>query len=329
MQAIGRVADRDLPLWSPAVIPPVAHFIWYGSRFDWVSALAIRSACARGDFERVVLHHDSDLTRTPHWAALLDLPQFEARALVPDALFERAPVDTEGLLRLHDGLTAPNARANVVRAAILSREGGVYLDLDTVTVRSIAPLLDCGVFCGHERIIFPAALFRARSPILLARAGLFAAWRGACRMLPGGWRAFRRVEHWYPLAVNNAVLGAAPDHPFMKGLLTAMLEVPESRKRVPYALGTHLLQDRVAAYAGHDLVVHPAEVFYPLGPEISQHWFRKSAPPPLDDVLHPETRVVHWYASVRTKRLVPKIDPEYVRRNADRQLFSALARPFV
>ena len=42
-----------------------------------------------------------------------------------------------------------------------------------------------------------------------------------------------------------------------------------------------------------------------------------------------DTRIVHWYASVRTKKIVPQIDPAYVRRNARTQLFSALALPFV
>ena len=40
------------------------------------------------------------------------------------------------------------------------------------------------------------------------------------------------------------------------------------------------------------------------------------------------TRLVHWYGSVETKHLVPQIDPEYVRKNASTQLFSALALPF-
>jgi hypothetical protein len=45
-------------------------------------------------------------------------------------------------------------------------------------------------------------------------------------------------------------------------------------------------------------------------------------------VLLPETRVVHWYASVRTRVLTSRIDPDYVRAHAGRQLFSDLALPF-
>jgi hypothetical protein len=310
------------------VIPPVAHFIWYGNRFPWVNVLALRSACERGDFERVVLHHDADVSSTAHGASLRRMPRLELRRLDPAAIFSRTPVDPEALTRLHDRLEAPNARANMIRAAILAAEGGVYLDTDTITVGSMRPLLDAGAFCGQERVVFPATVMRSRSPWVKARAVGLTTFRDLCRRLPQGWRVFRRGEGAFALAVNNAVLGAAPGHPLIRGLLAAMLEVPEARQTVRYALGTHLLQDRVAAYEGDDLVLHPPEVFYPLGPVVSQHWFRLGGPPPVAEVLSEQTRVVHWYASVRTKHLVPKIDPAYVRAHADRQLFSALAAPY-
>jgi hypothetical protein len=45
----------------------------------------------------------------------------------------------------------------------------------------------------------------------------------------------------------------------------------------------------------------------------------------LDAVLSAETRVVHWYASVGTKSRVALIDPNYVRKHRESQLYSALA----
>ena len=41
-------------------------------------------------------------------------------------------------------------------------------------------------------------------------------------------------------------------------------------------------------------------------------------------VLTPETRLVHWYASVRTRKIVSHIDSAYVLRNEHHQLLSAL-----
>jgi hypothetical protein len=53
----------------------------------------------------------------------------------------------------------------------------------------------------------------------------------------------------------------------------------------------------VGRYARDDLTIQEPHVFYPLPPEISEHWFRIGRSVRLDAVLLPETRVVHWYAS--------------------------------
>ena len=311
------------------MVPAVAHFIWYGPRFWWVNALAIRSAVARGGFDRVVLHHDQDLRGEPAFAELVGLDGFEARRLDPAAVFARTGALGPRLAALHDELTKPNARANMVRAALLATEGGVYLDTDTITVDTLAPLRSATAFCGQERVVLPVALLRDRRVRRIASSWALMVARDLCRRWPDGWRLFRRIEGRYPLAVNNAVLGASPRHPLLTGLLQAMVDLPVERRHVPYALGTHLLQDQVAGYRGQDLEIHPPSVFFPLGPEVCQHWFRLRRSVPMTEVLYPDTRVVHWYASVRTKRLVPQIDAAYVRAHADRQMFSALALPFL
>ena len=46
--------------------------------------------------------------------------------------------------------------------------------------------------------------------------------------------------------------------------------------------------------------------------------------PPSPVPVTTETRVAHWYASVRTKPRVALVDPAYVRKNRNRQLYSAL-----
>jgi hypothetical protein len=108
-----------------------------------------------------------------------------------------------------------------------------------------------------------------------------------------------------------------------------MSEVPRSRQLVRYELGTTLLQSTLADHRGRDVVVHGPEVFYPLGPEISEHWFRRTQDPRPSEVLGPTTRVVHWYASVRTRSVVKEADPDYVRSHAPYQLFSALVLPWL
>jgi hypothetical protein len=148
------------------------------------------------------------------------------------------------------------------------------------------------------------------------------------RELPRGYRTFRSIEGLFARAANNAVLGAPPQHAFIRALLQGMVDLPESKRLVRFALGTHLLQRTVAAYAGDDFVMHPPALFYPLGPEISRHWFRienGARGVQLDDVLDPRTLIVHWYASVRNRAVVDRMNPAFVREHATRQLLSALA----
>ncbi|MCP4603763.1 MAG: glycosyl transferase [Proteobacteria bacterium] len=311
------------------MIPNTGHFIWLGKNFPWVYMLAVRSAALKGGFERVVFHHEDELSHEPYWDEFVSTPGIEHRRIQPpDVLRETGPRGRE-LAALYDRLTEPAAKANMIRAAVLAIEGGVYLDTDTITLKPLSPLLDTGVFCGVEHIALPFDVMESRNPMVWAKAGFQLLARDLCRRLPNGWRWFRRIESFYPAAVNNAVLGARAHHPFIMDLLETMVTMPPKKQLVRFSLGTNLLQAKVADYREDDFQIHSPSRFYPLAPEISQHWFRMVDNPSLDEVVKPETTVVHWYASVHTKNVVPKIDPSYVRLNAHRQLFSALARPFI
>ncbi len=310
------------------MIPATAHFIWYGKELPWVYTLAIRSAARRGGFNRVVLHHRDDLSHSPGWAELCRLPLFEARLLDEEALLERAW--GRELAEVSGGLQSYAAKSNLVRAALLFAEGGVYLDLDTVTVRSLEDLREASaVFLGLERLVYPHWVRRSRNPLVLLNAGLKDAVRFLFRLLPYGYRVFSRLEPWYPSAANNAVLGAEPGHPFMARLLEGMVQASESRRLVPYSLGTYLLQQTLEKYQGADVRTYAPEYFFPLGPQISRHWFRCGNSRPLHEILTPKTRVVHWYASEISQGLLRRIDADYVRAHAPRQLFSRLALPFL
>ena len=308
------------------MIPATAHFIWYGDAFPWAHRLAIGSALARGGFERVVLHHDGRLKDQPHFVALLEDPRFSARSIGLGGL--DAGLDRR-LRALHDGLDSPTARANLVRALVLAREGGVYLDLDTITLATLAPLRVAGAFCGEEHLVFPARVVEARDPRALAATLPLLALRAACRALPWGWRLFQRVAHLYPRAVNNAVLGAEAKHPLMLAMLERMVAMPAARSRRRFALGTHLLQHCVREYTGRDLLVCPPQVFYPLGPSVSHHYFRGGDGRDARAIAVAETRVVHWYASVERAAWIARLDPEHVRAHAATELFSALCAPLL
>lgn len=311
------------------MIPATAHFVWLGSWFPWFNVLAIRSALERGGFARVVLHHDEALVASACGPLLSD-PRVHFRRLDLEALCAGAGVDPAPFAALLSELTAPSARSNVLRCLALAAEGGVYLDTDTVTVKTLDDLrARGGAFCGQERVARPLRWIQKRRSADQFKSLALLGLRQAFRLWPRGYLHFRMVEGLYPLAVNNAVLGCAARHPFMLELLARMVMVPPARRRVRFALGTHLLQRHVADYAGPGLVVYPPEYFYPLAPEIADHWFRHHARHDLDQVLSPQTRIVHWYGSTHRRRTMVRLAPDYVLANARRQMLSQLAAPFV
>jgi hypothetical protein len=311
------------------MIPATAHFIWIGRSLPWAHVVALRSAAKNGGFDRVVLHHDADLSGTPCWPDVVATPTVETRRLTPGRILARTPYAAE-LGAVFARLESAAAQSNLLRVALLYGEGGVYLDLDTVTVAPLTSLrASTTFFCGVERLAFPAWLRPRENPARFALGVGQSAARAALRHVPDGWRWFRAIEHWYPTAANNAVLGAAAEHPFTRRLLEAMASLPHDQQRIRFALGTHLLQRELSRWTGADVCVEPPEAFYPLGPEISEHWFRMRSHARLNDVLGDRTRVVHWYASNRTRQSAERITPDFVVRNAERQWFSALARPFI
>lgn len=257
------------------------------------------------------------------------LTSVECRRITPRDYLSHCGDYSERLKQLLDRLHQPAAVSNLLRTAILWREGGVYLDTDTVTVQSLSDLREqAGFFCGLERITLPSKVVYSRSVPVKLKALIQNLVREIFVYLPDGWRWFRFLEQWLHPAANNAVMGSRPGHPLLGSMLEWMLEQSPERQTRRYSLGVHTLQDCLEAGHFHDVLVLPPEAFFPLGPRLSMHWFRRTAHPRLDEVLYPQTRVVHWYASVRTRKIVPRLQPGYIRANAGSQLFSALALPF-
>ncbi len=311
------------------IIPKRTHFCWIGPRLPWAYAFAVLSAAARGGMDEVILHHTDALEDGPVLRALRQTPGIRLSHTDPRACL--APVQAalglgEGLTELYFRLSSPVMRADVLRAAILYSQGGVYLDLDTLTVAPLAPLLGVEQFIGQEYIVWPHWVRSSRSPWVWARHLTLDAMRKAMRRAPQGWRAFRHVQGLYFRGVNNAVMGGAPGAPLFEIYLRAMAALPPARLAEPYALGPDLLQAIVDRDPPPGLTSHAPEVFYPLPPEISEHWFRPCADSgaALGAVLGPDTRVAHWYASVRTKSRVAQISPGYVRAHRQDQLYSAM-----
>ena len=309
-------------------IPAQIHFCWIGTSLPWASVFAILSAAERSDLPDIILHHADDLDDGPQLRALLQAPCVRLSRIDPLACLAQteATLGLSGgaLTGLYNSLTSPVMRTDILRAAILHQRGGIYLDLDTVTVASLAPLLRATQFVGSEFIVWPLFARASRSPAKLARYVTLDVLRKLLKRLPNGWRVFRRVERLYFRGINNAVMGAQASSRLFSSYLSAMLDVPAKRQMQAYALGPDLLQDVVDQYRHDDLVIHEPHVFYPLPPEISEHWFRLRRDVRLAEVLSAETRVAHWYASIRNRSRINQIDPAYVRAHRHHQLYSTL-----
>jgi Glycosyltransferase sugar-binding region containing DXD motif len=308
-------------------IPACVHFCWIGPRLPWAYVFAVLSAAERGGLPEIILHHTDALDEGAELDALSNAAGVTLHRVDPVAyLTETGDALGAGdrLASLYGRIAGPVMRSDILRAAILFRQGGIYLDMDTVTVASLRPLLDAAQFVGCEYIVWPQFVRPSRSPVLWGRSLILDLMRKAMRRSKNGWKYFRRVERFYYRGVNNAVMGAEPNSSLITRYLQAMLTVTPERLQQAYSIGPELLQEMVDQGGLADLVVHDPQVFYPLSPEISEHWFRMRNTVRLDAVLSAKTRVVHWYASVRTKSRVASITPTYVKEHRHQELYSAL-----
>ncbi len=159
---IGQVGGLEQRRGWP-LVPSIAHFVWYGPKLPYLHALAIRSAVTHGGFDSVRLHHTDPLEEPPHVRDLYALDRFELVALDDRRLCDEA--HGPALADLVGALRSPVARSNLVRTALVLRDGGVYLDMDTLTIRRFDDVRACAPgFLGEEHIVFPQEVVASRDP---------------------------------------------------------------------------------------------------------------------------------------------------------------------
>ncbi len=317
------------------MIPDRLIFVWFGAKVPFANLLALRSA-RRGfrPSEILILAEDPEGFRSKlgEIAAWPELRIERADA----SWFDGLPHGADALARelFAKGLS-PATKANLLRLAALHKLGGVYLDFDTITIRDAgrdpAALLARQGFCGAEPLALPADLYASRNPLRWIAAGARLAARQAFAYAPGGWRAFRVLEGLFPAEANNAVIGAEPGHPLLDLCFRMMAELPPGERVKRFRLGTHLLQRATRRFAiegsGARFDVLPPAHFFPLGPEIAAHWFKRGTAKRLDAMLRPETTVVHWYNSVESRLWGRALTPEWLERHPD-TAFAEMARRY-
>lgn len=314
------------------VIPNHFIFIWYGRTLPTFAFVAIRSALSQNPGSTASLFHEPDLAVDPDLITLtargLRLTVLNIEALARDAQQLSPTLDTTRLVAIYRQLTASAARANLVRLLALYTLGGVYLDTDTLTLLDLTDLRQSGAFLGVERILFPEGISKFN-----LKAIMLGELRRVCALVPHGYRIDKQMHSHYSLAANNAVIGATAVHPFILALLNGIVRMADDFVKRRFVLGTHLLQQTLSAFGerpdtAHQVTVLDPAFFYPLGPMISRHYFRRYLAPAsvLNEVTDSRTHIIHWYASVSE---LDGRDRAFILKNADRELFSHLCRPYL
>lgn len=169
------------------MIPNRLHFVFGmapdfgGKPFSLVHFLSVRSAVALNRPQEAVLHYQYEPSGIwwEHARPLLTLNRIQA----PERIMGKE-------------LYHVAHRADVVRLRALQESGGIYLDLDTISVQPLTPLLDHSFVIGEERRL-------PRAP---------RNWRQRLKRKLGWWKPLPDG----PTGLCNAVLLSEPGSPFIR-----------------------------------------------------------------------------------------------------------------
>lgn len=288
--------------------PRHAHFLWTGGGFSLAHRLAIESLLLTNPGWRATLHLIDEYART----AELERVRADPRVAVRERSAREVLQEVQHVPELAAGALwatyqripakAASARSNLVRYAILWLEGGVYLDLDVLVLRSLEPLLDPPATLGTE-LVWRADAARVageRSWWMVPPTLAFAAAIALCRT-EGALRVrapaslHRGLERWWSEAQpNNAVIAAVSQARFLGELLA---RAPHVDATVRFRLGPTLVTE--AARAHPELVrLLPPEVLYCVPPSQSFRFFRAPAMPIPEQAL-----LLHYVSSNHRREL--------------------------
>ena len=292
------------------------HFVWIGARFPYHARLAIESAIVAMPEARIDLDVIGEAPTSDHFRTVARYDHVTVRRWTPRSMFERCPLGPAPYERLLTRLPndAPAAVSNLARLAILYAEGGVYLDTDVIVIRGLHRPSVHGSYVGVERVWSAnrRRIEHGLGPADVARTIPWALRWAACRVDSAVWHGrLRLADRLADRAhtrdqVNNAVIGAPKEAPFLAFALAQALEADPG---VRFALGPNLLDDVVRAEPRLAWVA-PASRFYAVPPGQSHRcFFDRTLRLPVD------AQVMHYVAS-NHRRLLAGLDiddPRFAR----------------
>lgn len=219
------------------MVPNIIHFVFGmapdfgGKPFSLAHYLSVQSAITLNRPEQAIFHYQYE-SQGEWWERAKPLLTLN-RVIAPDQFMGRT---------LHHVAH----KADVIRLQALKETGGIYLDLDTISVKPLTPLLNCNFAIGQE----------LKAPYV-----------------PKNWRqrwkqAFRKRGTTHPQAATglcNAVLLSAPDSFFVNRWLEAYTTF-RSRGRDKYwnEHSVQVPQQLAAHYPDQVVQLDPYAFHYPL-----------------------------------------------------------------
>lgn len=325
-----------------AKVPAKTHFIWTGPGFGLCQRLAVESMVLTNPGYEVILHliseadagngggsggtaQENEELRRLRGRRGVEVRERTAREIIAeceegDALwqtYQRIPKQ------------AASAKSNLLRYAILWREGGFYLDLDVLVVRSLERLRDDECSLGTE-LVWRADEARVAGELavwMMAPAAAFGAAIALRRMemmmkreLPPGWHRWLERK-WSQAQPNNAVIAAVPEAGFVGALLE---RAPQVDATVRFRLGPTLVTEvakQMKARAPEQVTLLSPEILYFVPPSQS---FRFFADQHLE--LPSEALLIHYVSSNHRRELgeVARRGLEALRPSLFRQLAEAV-----
>ena len=144
---------KILQRWDEQVFQEVIcqkfHFYWSGQDFGLVNKLAITSLLRNHGMAKIVVHYEEEPKGNTFWDELKELEQVELKALSFAELLHEAGYAKEDFCSFF-AKAKVNHRSDLLRYLLLYVYGGVYLDFDTLLLRSLRPLLHKRFFVAFQ-----------------------------------------------------------------------------------------------------------------------------------------------------------------------------------
>jgi len=299
------------------MIPNRVFFIHLGDYLPWSTGIAILSAKQIQNAEETILYIKNEI----HGEGfdLIKNKGILFKQIDEDSIF--SGLGDNGICgNTYKILENYALKADLLRLALLYKEGGVYLDTDTITIKPWNDLLQYKGFCGQESLAFPKKLLdypqvKCSNPFLFLIAGFRYAWSYLCMNVPHGERVFRLAEGFFNLAVSNAVLASEAKNKLIEQAFAAINEMGEEERLRHFRLGPRLLQQITKNKSSEYMKVLPPAYFYPVSPNVIHRIFCKSSAKRLNKILLPQTRIIHWYNSIEKKYSQEQLNLKWIEKH--------------